>query len=429
VNYLDVWRTASSGDQDAAAAVEGIEAVCDGTSDRFETAYRCQARGGGDRWCVMTVTPLRRPEGGAVIAHADVTHPKIVELAIVAGGARFNELADGVPVPIWIATPDGRVVYGNHAWVEATGSAGGDALADGRWTDAFHPDDRAAAAAAFTAAASRCEAFTIELRLEASDGTCRWWTCIGTPRCAPDGRLQSYVGICHDVTAQRAAQSAFDALAAKLVATQEKERSRIGRELHDDIGQQVALLSSMVDTLLRDRHWSRERIHVVLTETQRHLQDMATSLHVLSHELHPGKLKLLGLVATLESLCRDLSREEDAEIRFEAEHVPAAVGEETAICLFRVAQEALQNAAKHSGARAITVRVSGGPSHLTLAVTDDGSGFDPLASQSSGLGLLTMRERVELLGGRLRIETAQGRGTTIEATVPLTVAEPTAGVG
>jgi signal transduction histidine kinase len=138
----------------------------------------------------------------------------------------------------------------------------------------------------------------------------------------------------------------------------------------------------------------------------------------VSHRLHPAKLKLLGLLPTLDALCRDVSKESSVQVGFHAGPMPPGVGETTALCLFRVAQEALQNAVKHSHARRVDVHLASTPSHLILRVTDDGDGFDPLASRSAGIGLVTMRERVELAGGRLRIDSAPARGTTVEVTIP-----------
>jgi signal transduction histidine kinase len=163
-----------------------------------------------------------------------------------------------------------------------------------------------------------------------------------------------------------------------------------------------------------------------LAEAQKGLQDLATSVHHLSHELHPGKLKLLGLGPTLVGLCRNISTESGVHVRFESVGLTAEVPEDSALCIFRVAQEALQNAVKHSAARNIEARVVATPSGLTLRISDDGTGFDRTRPRPEGLGLLTMRERVELMGGKLTIETGRGNGTTIEAWVPLGSA-PSAG--
>jgi signal transduction histidine kinase len=213
---------------------------------------------------------------------------------------------------------------------------------------------------------------------------------------------------------------------AKLVAAQEAERSRIARELHDDFGQQLALLASRLDAVGRSHKLSRNLMLTGLAEARKGLQDLAKSVHNLSHELHPGKLKLLGLGPTLDGLCRNISTESGVHVRFESMGLSADVPEDSALCIFRVAQEALQNAVKHSAARNIEARVVATPSGLTLRINDDGTGFDSTRPRPEGLGLLTMRERVELMGGKLTIETGHGNGTTIEAWVPLSSA-PSAG--
>ena len=420
VNYLDVCRrAAASGSYEAAVALHGIEAVCNGTSNAFETAYLSQAPGGDERWWLMSVTPLRRPEGGAVVAHTDVTRQKVAELAWRLGDALFHRLADTVPVPIWIVSVDGFLMYGNQAWVEVTAPPAGRVPDAEVWMEAGHPDDRVKATAEFRAAVRRSERFETELRLRHADGSYRSWSVVGVPRVAADGTFESYVGMCVDVTATRHVQQSLHELAAKLVTAQEAERSRIARELHDDLGQQVALLSSRLELVAHSRELSRNRMLAALAEARHTLQHLATSLHNLSHELHPAKVKLLGLGPTLETLCRHVSADSGVPISFDGQDIPSYVTEDSALCIFRVTQEALQNAVKHSTSRSIEVKVLSTPMELTLRVVDDGAGFDPLTSQTVGLGLLTMRERVELVGGRLRIDTSHGRGTMIEATVPM----------
>ena len=204
-------------------------------------------------------------------------------------------------------------------------------------------------------------------------------------------------------------------VASKLVAAQEAERSRIGHELHDDLGQRAALLAVKLEALSRNKRLSATRLRAGVADAERMLHELAVSIHELSHQLHPAKLRLLGLVATLEALCRDTG----ARVTFNAVNVPDDVPEQTALCVFRVTQEALQNAVKHSGAEDIHVQLGCTGTHLTLRVSDTGSGFDPSASDRSGIGLVTMHERVELSGGSLKISAARSTGTTIEATIPL----------
>ena len=174
------------------------------------------------------------------------------------GERRFRDLADRVPVPIWIVAPDGRLIYSNQAWADASGGDGGRARGDTRWLEVSHPDDRGAAISAFRSSASRRERFDVEVRLQAVDGAYRWWSLAGLPRLDMDGRLVSYVGVCVDATASRGALRSLNEARAKLVTAQEAERSRIARELHDDLGQQLALLASRLDAVTHRRELSRK---------------------------------------------------------------------------------------------------------------------------------------------------------------------------
>jgi signal transduction histidine kinase len=213
--------------------------------------------------------------------------------------------------------------------------------------------------------------------------------------------------------------AALLALRAEFVAAQESERSRLARELHDDLGQQVALLLLKLEMAARDRQISLTGLLVTLSETGDGLRQLASAIHDLSHELFPGKLRLLGLEQTLRALCCEVSTASHAQVSFHSNGLPADVSEAAALSIVRVAQESLRNALKHSEARSIDVLLTTTASQLMLRVTDDGGGFDSVASQPTGIGLLTMRERVELLGGRLVVTTAPGCGTAIEASVPL----------
>lgn len=206
---------------------------------------------------------------------------------------------------------------------------------------------------------------------------------------------------------------------SRLVAAQEDEITRIGRELHDDLGQQAALLAVKLEVLAGNPRLSAARLRAGVADAERMLHELATSIHELAHRLHPARLTLLGLVATMESLCRQVSRESGARVAFNAFDVPATVPEHVALCAFRVAQEALHNAVKHSGAEDINVqlRLTGGC--LTLRISDTGNGFDLNAPNRAGIGLVTMHERVELSGGQLKISTARSAGTIIEARIPL----------
>jgi signal transduction histidine kinase len=207
-------------------------------------------------------------------------------------------------------------------------------------------------------------------------------------------------------------------LSRRLLGEQEAERARIARELHDDINQQLAILSIELDGLRSDQLHSAKRLSRAMETTQ----GISTSVRELSHRLHPSKLRLIGLVAALDSLRRDLSPPH-LPIAFCHRNVPAEIDQTIALCVFRVAQEALGNAVKHSDAGHIWVDLTGGPSSVALTITDDGKGFDVNEPPTAGLGLISMRERVESVGGVLEIHAMPASGTRLRVTVPIQASE------
>ena len=416
-SYDDVLRRAStSGAAEAASIFEAVLAVARGNSDFHQTAYPCDIRG-EQQWCVISATPFQHPGGGAVVAHTLLTPEKVTASARRTGQREFQRLVDAIPVPVWILSPDGHLRYANERWTALVNGNNGRPAESREWTDAFHPGDRERARAAFHAAVLARAPFELELRLKVSHGVYQVSACIGAPSIGLDGSLEGYVGFCRDLSAQRRVESALRETALKVITAQEVERSRIGRELHDDLGQRAAVLAAKLEAVARSRRASNA-LRAGLAEARDSVQELAIAIHNLSHQLHPAKLRLLGLVNTLKGLCREVSKERTLHIDFNAYGV-TDVPEEAALCVFRVAQEALQNAVKHSDARDVSLDLAGTASRLTLRVTDHGRGFDPLASEAIGIGLLTMRERVELSGGQLTIRAEEGRGTTIEAILPL----------
>ena len=210
-------------------------------------------------------------------------------------------------------------------------------------------------------------------------------------------------------------------LSRRLLGEQEAERARIARELHDDISQQLAILSIELDGLRSDQL----QVHSAkrLSRAMGTAQGISTSVRELSHRLHPSKLRLIGLVAALDNVRRDLSPA-SVPIAFCHRDVPAEIDQNIALCLFRVAQEALGNALKHADAGHIWVDLTGGPSSLALTITDDGKGFDVTDPPKAGLGLISMRERVESVGGVLEIH-ATPSGTHLRVRVPIQASEST----
>ena len=217
---------------------------------------------------------------------------------------------------------------------------------------------------------------------------------------------------------RRRAEARSCDLGSRLLNAQERERARIARELHDDVSQQLALLSIDLELLAQD---SAPGTHQLADDALRTTQVIARSIHELSHRLHPAKLLLIGLVPAIRGLLRELSQG-DVSITFAHGDVPPALPPELTLCLFRIVQEALQNAIKHAGARTIAIRLNGGPDAMVLSIVDDGHGFDVNRAWGRGLGLISMGERVDAVMGSFEIDSAPGRGTRLTVTVPVNVA-------
>jgi signal transduction histidine kinase len=213
-------------------------------------------------------------------------------------------------------------------------------------------------------------------------------------------------------------------LAAKLLRAQEEERRRIAREMHDDWTQRLALLGIDIATL--ENHLGAPEIALPLLRTmQEQLVGLAEDVHALSRQLHPAILDDLGLVEALRSECASFSRREGIAVVYRPEEVPRTLPKDVALCVYRVAQEALRNLAKHAAVSEGCVTLAATGSGLLLRVQDEGVGFDPAAVRSEpGLGLSSMEERARLIQAELSVTSAPGRGTTVEVRAPLARSAP-----
>lgn len=206
-------------------------------------------------------------------------------------------------------------------------------------------------------------------------------------------------------------------LAGKLINAQDDERRRIAGELHDDIVQRLAMVAVQLDDLQQIVPGEMTEAHDALLRVREETGEAAATLREMSHQLHSTHLQYLGLGPALKGLCRSLAEKQHIVIKLEVPEQRHS-SPELDLCLFRIAQEALSNAIRHSHAREIAVRVFRSANQLCLEVRDDGNGFNP-SEASKGLGLISMRERVGLLNGTIEIESSPMRGTAVLARVPL----------
>ena len=206
-----------------------------------------------------------------------------------------------------------------------------------------------------------------------------------------------------------------------MIEAQEQERTRIARELHDDIGQRLALLAIELEKL-HQKLPNPPEIRSRMGELHNQTTEIATDIQTLSHELHSTKLEYLGIEPAMRGFCKEFGKQQKAEIDFKSHDLPSPLSPDISLCLFRVLQEALQNSAKHSGARHVEVQLWGTSDEIDLMVKDSGVGFDSAAvKERGGLGLISMEERLKLLKGTFSVESEPEGGTTIRARVPLSL--------
>jgi signal transduction histidine kinase len=216
----------------------------------------------------------------------------------------------------------------------------------------------------------------------------------------------------------------------RLIEAQDQERARIARELHSDIDQRIALLAINLEHAKSNVPVSAGDLARQIEEASRQLADVGRDIQALSHRLHSRNLELLGLAVAAKSYCREISDLSSIRVDFRCENVPKDLPWEVSLCLFRVLQEAAQNAIKHSGSQDLQISLKSDGNELELIVRDSGIGFEPeKAIQEQGLGLASMRERVKLVGGELLIDSQLRRGTTVQARVPLSLRMHSARVG
>jgi len=278
-----------------------------------------------------------------------------------------------------------------------------------------HPSDKQRLELALTELSLDNPMLHITYRILSPDGAVTWLERNSRAYFDSNGKLKRMVGMVVDVTERQRGKEALADMARKLIEAQEQERTRIGRELHDDVNQRLAMLAMGLDQLKNNPSEVENRVRKLLDETN----DLSNDVEALSHELHSSKLEYLGVVAGIRSWCREFAEGQNIEIDFRSD-VVTLPPLETGICLFRVLQEALHNIAKHSGVKRVDVRLTEHANQIHLRVSDSGKGFDvETTMQANGLGLISMRERVRLVNGTIAIESTPMVGTTIDVRVPL----------
>jgi PAS domain S-box-containing protein len=421
--------------------------------ETHETEYRVRQPGGGYRWLRSRTVVFARDAKGAVRqivgSVQDITTMKSAEDALYRSEERFRSYFDLGLIGMAITSPTTGIVQVNDEICRILGYDRAELLRL-NWPAITHPDDLAADVAQFRrVAAGEIDRYALDKRWIRKNGSTVWSTIsVGAVR-RQDRSICYFVALLQDITDRKQAEQALVRardelegrvaartseltvlnrqlleyqqelrnLTARLIDVQEAQTRSLARELHDEVSQQLAAIGVAVAGVAQT---SGTAGHATLMRVVEDINRLAFNVHRVSRQLHPAILEDLGLPAALQSECFAFTEQYGLAAEFESFAVPQSVPHDVALCLYRIAQESLRNAGKHAGGTTVHVTLRGTDGELTLLVEDRGVGFDrDIVKDKRGLGLVSMEERVRLVGGTLAVTSRPGAGTRIVARVPL----------
>ena len=355
-------------------------------------------------------TPLR-----VVGVNIDITERKRAEEALRASEEKFRSVFRNAGVGMVVVSPEGHFLAANKAFCDCLGYTEEELLEKTVESVTF-PEDWPVFSQKLREPLAEGRGFQwLEKRCLHKSGRIVYTESSASVIRSREGDPQYLVGQVLDTTKRREAEEVLSGMSRKLIEAQEQERTRIGRELHDDINQRIAMLSLELGQLQDDPSDVRNRLQELRTQTT----ELSNDVQALSHELHSSKLEYLGVVSGIGSWCKEFGERQGMEIEFKSD-VSGVVPFDIGSSLFRVLQEALHNALKYSGVKRIVVQLHEESGEIHLTIRDLGKGFDiEAARQGRGLGLTSMQERVRLVNGTITIESKPMGGTVIHVRVPV----------
>jgi len=390
--------------------------------DKFRMEYRLRRQDGEYRWIFDTGGPRFDQDGsflGYVGIAIDVTEHKRTEEAL---HDRQKELIEaqrlaGVGSWQWESRTD-RVNWSQELYRLMGIDPNLPAPSYKEHAELFTTESWEQLQRAVQGALQNGTPYELDVEIARPGSLIKWETARGEPVRDKSGEIIGLRGTVQDITERKRVEAELLGIRRRLSEAQEQERTRIARELHDDIGQRLAVLVIKLQILHQDApELSQTRSD--LEELQQLTSEIITDVQSLSHQLHSSRLEFLGIVAAMRSFCHEFGRQQKMEIDFNAHDVPSPLSPDISLCLFRALQEAVNNSAKHSGVRHNKVRLWGTSDGIHLTVKDSGAGFDrERAKEGRGLGLISMEERLRLVNGTLSIESQPKQGTTVYARVP-----------
>jgi PAS domain S-box-containing protein len=379
--------------------------------------YQIVTRDGEARWLDFSAAMIQYEGKPAVLASAfDVTSAKRNELHIKERTANLQALITNSPLGIAVMDARHHVQLCNPAFEEMFQFSQSEMMCKN--LDRFIAPE-SDEASEITSRIQNGERVHVTTRRYRKDGSPVDVELHGVPMVL-DGRLVGCYGIYQDISDRKKAEEKLRNLTFRVMRIQEEERARIAGELHDDVSQRLGVLTFQLDQVLQDSVRTGPQLNQPLRSLSAMAHQLCSDIQQLTRHLHPSHVEIAGLVSAVSGFCQEYARQNAFEIDFAHSRIPDSLPQEMKLCLYRVAQEAVHNAQKHSGCRRVRVELIGAPDSIRLRVTDAGRGFESAGGRSGeGLGLVSMTERVKSLGGRLRVQSRPGSGTVIEASLPL----------
>lgn len=355
-----------------------------------------------------------------MVLAAMVEERKQAEKGLRESEEKFRSVFSDASVGMAIVSLDGHFLASNQEFSQFIGYAEQELL--GKSVQSVtHPEDWPTfSERLFRALTDRAGFQRVEKRCLHKNGQVLFGDCSASVICDIDGKPQYLVADVLDITERKRTEEVLSSVSRRLIEAQEQERARIARELHDDLSQRMALLQLGLSQLKQNLPSLSPLTKRELDKVAQTAREISLELRNLSHRLHPSKLDTLGLVASLEGFCREFSGQHNMQVQFVHRHVGGKIPKDMALCLFRIVQEALRNVAKHSGGTEAKVVLSGLEDRIDLCISDEGIGFEPASARGNfGLGLISMQERLRLVGGHLLVESEPSHGTRIHVRIPL----------
>jgi PAS domain S-box-containing protein len=396
-----------------------------GAGARIYVEYRIWPAEGGVRWVSSTGRLRSTPAGEAdrlMGVFIDISERKRAEEALLTSEARLASGAELAGLSFYEVDFGDGSIYVDDRFRELCG------LPPDReqslqplefWMDHLHPDDRRRVLEAREELHDgRVEQLFLEYRFLPPSREQKWIQHIGRVAARDvDGHTVKSYGVLRDVTERKGVEQELHDLSRRLIRAQEEERALLARELHDDVSQRLAVLA--IDAGRSELGAVDKPQAAAMQAIREGLMSLSEDIHSLAYQLHPSVLEELGLAEALRAECERRGRSNQVELSVDLDPLPGDLAKDAALCLFRVAQEALNNVVRHAQASLANVALRQMDGGVLLAVSDDGVGFDAEhPGRGMRLGLASMRERVRLVDGTLDIESAPGRGTTVVAWVP-----------